>query len=825
MSRAARRRRRLQRATEAPEITLDDVRVAVDQALVERFRSDDDEVWVWVRDCSLPSDDAWAVYELSGPGVEGDAAGMFRVTYSIDDKGVVTLGDDAVKVDEEYVEVTESVDHVPGRVLESRPNDGTGGRVFAVQIVEHGTSRNGRRYPAAVLSEAARLYEGAKSFDHHRTPEELSTSTIDGLVGHFENVHVNPAGLEGDLHLLPGATHAAEALDASLRAQKAGLPPTVGISHDVLANFRPVVEGTSRYQEATQIVSVLSADVVADPSAGGRPIRMVAGGSGDLDRPQEGTMNLQQLLALLRDADSAKRAELLTEHAELIKEWGLDEAAIGRILDDPSASDDPSGDAPGAGAGEGDQSSGGSGGQGEPAAAAAESYGRGSQMGGLLVREAVTRSGLVAEGAGGETLQRAVETVTKHLPERFTEADLSRVVETASSMRADFEKAQLVPSVPHVEVTVEDREKREERLYQSLCRNWREGYSSIKQAYADLTGCTRFDPFDPDFTAQIVREAWDVKRMPGVRTSESVTSTTWGEALGNTLHRRFVELYLGSPLSDWRKLVRTKPLSDFRQQELVIMGGYGELPTVLEGGTYQPLTTPADVENVYSPSKKGATEDLTFETVQNDDIGAVARIPEAMARSAALTIYRFVFISLISGNPNVVDVDGTMALFHASRNNTTAIALGHAGVRSLRQKMRDQVNPGVSADPLGLTPKYLVVPNELEELAWELCNSDRAIPSTTPGATDVPNLFKASGMEPIVVDHLTDADDWFAVADPSQTDTIEIGFVGGREDPELLMQDDPRVGAVFSADKVTWKIRHMYGGQVANFRAFQRGTQ
>jgi hypothetical protein len=266
-------------------------------------------------------------------------------------------------------------------------------------------------------------------------------------------------------------------------------------------------------------------------------------------------------------------------------------------------------------------------------------------------------------------------------------------------------------------------------------------------------------------------------------------------------------------------------VNDFRNQELVVMGGYDVLPTVLEGGAYQPGTTPSDAENTYAPTKKGMIETITFETFKNDDIKVLPRIPEKMARAAALTLHRFVFLTMLAGNPDVVDVDGTVALFHSSRANTTAVALGHAGYQSLKQKMRDQVNPGVSTDPLGLTPKYLIVPNELEDIAFQLTASDRAIPSTTPGATDVPNIIKRDGVEPIVVDHFTDANDWYLTADPADTDTMEVGFLDGREEPELLMQDDPRVGAVFTSDEVTWKIRHIYGGTVANFRAFQRATQ
>lgn len=304
------------------------------------------------------------------------------------------------------------------------------------------------------------------------------------------------------------------------------------------------------------------------------------------------------------------------------------------------------------------------------------------------------------------------------------------------------------------------------------------------------------------------------------RAAESVSSTTWAEILGDSITRRLIELYQGNNYQGWRALVRTVPVRDFRTQRRVRMGGYGVLPDVLQGGTYQPLTSPTDEEATYAVAKKGGTEDLTFEAITNDDLEAVARIPEALARAAAMTLYRFVFLTLFSDNPTCT-YDST-ALFHASHGNTTAVALSQSGASQLRQKMRDQAGYGVSTDVLGVTPSYLVVPNELEELGAQIALGDRAVPSSG-NASDLRNIHQ--GLSLIVCDHLTDANDWFMAASPTDLAGIEVGFLGGREEPELLMQDDPRVGAAFSSDKVTWKIRHIYSGAVIDHRAFQRGTQ
>ena len=62
------------------------------------------------------------------------------------------------------------------------------------------------------------------------------------------------------------------------------------------------------------------------------------------------------------------------------------------------------------------------------------------------------------------------------------------------------------------------------------------------------------------------------------------------------------------------------------------------------------------------------------------------------------------------------------------------------------------------------------------------------------------------------------------MADPNLVPTFELGFYRGQQDPELFVQNDPTTGSVFSADKITWKIRHIYSGAVLDFRAFYRGN-
>ena len=70
----------------------------------------------------------------------------------------------------------------------------------------------------------------------------------------------------------------------------------------------------------------------------------------------------------------------------------------------------------------------------------------------------------------------------------------------------------------------------------------------------------------------------------------------------------------------------------------------------------------------------------------------------------------------------------------------------------------------------------------------------------------------------------TDTNDWALSADKMDVASVEIGFLDGNQEPELFIQDNPTVGSMFSHDKLTYKIRHVYGGNVLDFRGLWKSV-
>lgn len=676
--------------------------------------------------------------------------------------------------------VTEASDRIYGRVIEAKGNDADGGRVFRVRIIAYGDSKNGRRYSESVMSRAAHLYEGARAYDHHRTEDEMRSSTINGLIGSYRNVEAESDGVYGDLHLLPSASHAAEALDATIAAQEAGLQPLIGVSHDVMGHYKPVVAGGRRLQEATAIVKVNSADLVADPAAGGQATRMVAGGIEDGTgtppaEEEEGTVPTKDdILALLAEAS-------------------VEELEAAGLIRAPEATEP------------------------EPAVEPEREVEAAQPRDGWLVRAMVEQK---VKAAG--LPEKFVESLTGQLPDRVVEADVDARIVTLKDMYAEVERGQLAPAAGQVQVTQESLDKKKSALDAMFAGDYANGYRSFKEAFADVTG-RRPKTFDEDFNRTVLQESIGSHFDSATRSTESLTSASWAEILGDSVTRRMVAEYGRPNLGTWRQIVSSiVPVADFRTQRIDRLGGYGTLPAVNQGQPYQPLTSPGDEEATYAITKRGGTEDLTLEMIANDDLRAIAKIPTKLGLAAAQTLYRFVW-DILPTNA-AVTYDST-ALFHANHSNTASAALSASALSARRKAMRQQAAYGDSSDILSIIPKLLIVPSDLEELAWQLCTSAVAMPSGAPtgAASDIPNIHQ--GMTPVVIDYYSDTNDWYVVCDPGMCPTIEVGFYQGRETPELFTQSDPSVGSMFNTDTLTFKIRHIYSGAVLDHRGFQRGTQ
>ena len=177
------------------------------------------------------------------------------------------------------------------------------------------------------------------------------------------------------------------------------------------------------------------------------------------------------------------------------------------------------------------------------------------------------------------------------------------------------------------------------------------------------------------------------------------------------------------------------------------------------------------------------------------------------------------------GDTNTYGPDST-AIFAGGHSNTGTTALSLSGIDAANLAMRSQTKYGSTNDVLGAanTPRYLVVPNELQGLAERLVNPSAQVITQITADTDADQDIRrfAGAMEVIVCDYWSDDNEYFLVADPNQSAGIIVAFLNGNEEPELFIQQDETVGETFTMDVQNIKVRQEFATSVADYRPMYR---
>jgi hypothetical protein len=365
-----------------------------------------------------------------------------------------------------------------------------------------------------------------------------------------------------------------------------------------------------------------------------------------------------------------------------------------------------------------------------------------------------------------------------------------------------------------VQTTVDEADKQIKALdgfFQEKAIDGVPPFRGFQEAYIAITG-------DRDLTGS-VREAVGLSRF--ARLKEGMTTASWGEILGDSIRRSLLADYrTPSQYDAWRSIVSdiTSP-RDFRTNRRLRLAGYGDLSTVGESSPYPAMTSPTDEEATYAVSKRGGVETITMEMIANDDVGAIRRIPRNLSLAAKRTLYKSVF-NLLRDNSTIYD---SVALAESSSHaNISTTALSQAEIVAARIKMAEQTSYGGN-DVLDLSPKILIVPAELEELGWRL-TSIQMHAASNRDATEPSFTRQRVGLDTLIVlPYWTDTNNWWLVANPREIPTIEVGFYQGRQEPELFVADNPTVGSMFTADKIDYKIRFIWGAAVLDYRGFFGG--
>jgi hypothetical protein len=341
----------------------------------------------------------------------------------------------------------------------------------------------------------------------------------------------------------------------------------------------------------------------------------------------------------------------------------------------------------------------------------------------------------------------------------------------------------------------------------------------------------------PEFAG--IREAYqrytgdkEVRGEINQRMREAVSSD-FPNALGTSMERRLLKEYSRIPINAaWRKFAVIDKPTNYKQQDLIRIGGLADLPVVAEDGEYTEFVSPSEEQANYTVTKKGKIFKVTRELIKNDDLRMLRKIPVKMGQAAARTLAKFVFDLVINYGSGAIN-GGTVtydskALYHADHNNVAYDALDFDSLDTGITAIANQLEPD-SNETLGIQAKFLIVPYELRSLAKVLIDSENRPVQTAAGVktgTEMSVNPNYKAVEPIIIPNgylRSDQNNWYLIGDPADLEGIVIGFLDGRETPEILLQDAPGVDQVFTHDRIKYKIRHEYNGCIADHRMFYSG--
>ena len=334
-------------------------------------------------------------------------------------------------------------------------------------------------------------------------------------------------------------------------------------------------------------------------------------------------------------------------------------------------------------------------------------------------------------------------------------------------------------------------------------------FTSLRDMYNFFTG-------DYELTGRINR-----KRIPkDILARMEITTGTFTFVLGNTLGRRLVKDYREADFGENLIISTAKPVKDYRTQEAVLVGGFGDPDDVdPEAADYQEIAAVTDEEVSYIISTfKGNILTITEKTIRNDDISVVQRLIQNLGRALRRAHAKYVW-NFLTANGNCTD--GT-AMFTGPHGNLGAAALAFATAQIAYSAIAGFTEKD-SGEPLGLLDDpsikpTLFYPVGLMATGESIVNDDFYYTGAADLTTKTRNALKGK-INGKMCSLFTDANDWYLLLPANVVDIIEMGYMDGRREPEFFLADSPQSETVFVADKIRYKFRHRYAGHSVDYRA------
>lgn len=705
----------------------------------------------WVRECYPDC----VIYQEN----YDTGAKLYKVEYAILE-GKVTLGEKK-EVRQAYESINESI------IMESAEFDSENRIIKNAVLIQAGESNNRNDYPADVLKrdgpavfEEAKGYFGHVQSYHERTdPRNLALTVRNVRFGEADSK------LRGDIHYFedagPTIAKVKEAFDS-------GQKDVMGLSIQVNGRGKVTRKGNKavRVVEALTRDATTSVDIVVGPAAGGRLFEAtMPEEASDLKTIAE--MSLEELKtarpdlyeAALKEAGNVAGNDKEPAKVEtpIVDEVKITEALESKMDARLKEIEDKA----------------------NCRVVLSESL-RAANLPAEL--ESKVRSAFDGKMFEAEELNKEIDSfkiiAAKMSPIRLTEGQSITIgADAGDKMQAALDLA--------FGVTPEDAALAKTRPFRGL-----------REAYTLFTG-------DTDVVGQF-------------RISEAgINSGTFAYALGTSMYRKLTQAYRER---DWgeRKICSIRSAPNFKTQEEIRLPYYSDLDDVNpETADYVDIQQFSDEKAYYGIKQKGNTLPVTRKTIINDDIGALGRTVGNLGRAARRTVAKKVFKTMLEDNATYT-VEGNAFFMSGTRTPTAnynlrasaSNALSETNVNYAKRMLKQMVEPG-SGELIGMDARpgdmVLIVPTALEDTAVSINQAN-----LSTAFNSLKGFFGANNEDIVVCPLLTNTTDYYLAWKESIMEWLILSFLNGQQEPEFFLADNPLVGDMFFADKMTYKIRHEY---------------
>lgn len=298
---------------------------------------------------------------------------------------------------------------------------------------------------------------------------------------------------------------------------------------------------------------------------------------------------------------------------------------------------------------------------------------------------------------------------------------------------------------------------------------------------------------------------------PDVRAADGHTTYSLPGILSNVANKFIVDNFTAVEAA-WRPMAAVRPVNDFKQISSYSLTGNVQYRKLAPGGQIEHGSLGEQTYNNQADTYAIGVG-IDRRDIINDDAGAFQRVGQKLGRGAALAVNHVFWTTFLNNS----------SFFTSGRNNafsggTTVLAA--SSLETANANFKKQTDP--DGKPLGVTPRLLVVPVDLEVTALRLMNSQQLFLAGTAGSvTERGDTNPFFGRYQVVssvyasntsyTGYSTTA--WYLLADPMDLPVVEVCFLNGVETPTVESSD-----MEFSNLGIKFRGYHDFGVALQEYR-------